>query len=518
MRDPVGILRSFWGSLALAGVSGLALALAFAPFNQGWVSFVALTPFLYLVDQLARQDRRTGWRVSRALFGFGWFFGFVFFLVLLRWMASLTTERMVYPALRWPATMAASAYLAVYFGVFSVGVGFFRRRLGRAGLWVAPPVWVLVEVLRASGALGFPWGALGYGLVRHPSLIQGASLGGVDLLSFWIVSVNLGVLFTLMSVGAGRARLGVWILGLTLLVGAPWAWGRARIPEQPGPRLGRVGIVQPSARGDDKWDPANRDSSFTVLERGTRRVAKRDVDLVIWPETAVPLYLRYDAAYFERVSCLARGLSRELLIGFPDASAGRDDQVRKFNAAGLFDRTGVLIQTYWKIHLVPFGEALPWQNVFPILERIDLGEGDYSPGEELTVFKSSMGRFPVLICFESIFPRLSRRLANEGADFLVNITNDDWFGNTPAAAQHAAMAVMRAVENGMSLVRCANSGISMIVDPYGRIERQTPLFQRMELVGPVAGPLPGTMYRSVGDGFVLFCGTVITICLVLCWR
>jgi apolipoprotein N-acyltransferase len=491
--------------LALAGVSGLALALAYPPFHQGWICFVALIPFLYVLRSWARTSRTSPRRRARSYFGIGWFFGFVFFLVVLHWIANLTTERMVYPVLRLPAALAASAYLACFSGLFAAWMGFYCRRTGRAGLWAAPAVWTLVEVFRSAGPLGFPWGALGYGLLSFPSLIQGASLGGVDLLSFWIVLVNVAGLNLVTSIGQGKARPLIWAGVVATLVLGPWALGRARLPDGPQPELGRVGIVQPSARGDEKWDPANRDSFFTVLERGTWRLAGRDADLILWPETAVPLYLRYDADYFHRVGELARNLSRDLLVGFPDADVADHDRVLKFNAAGLFDNAGRLTETYWKIHLVPFGEALPWQDRFPILERIDLGEGDYSPGSEFTVFESSVGRFSVLICFESIFPRLARKFADEEIDFFVNITNDDWFGDTPAAAQHAAMAVMRAVENGVSLVRCANSGISMIVDPYGRIIRQTPLFVRTELSGAVPAPLEGTPYRRIGDGFIWVC-------------
>ncbi len=446
----------------------------------------------------------------RRLFGLGWFFGFVFFFVLLRWIGNLTTERMVYPWLRWPAAVAAAAYLACYPGLFALLQGWLCRRLGRRAMVLAPFTWTVVEAARAAGTLGFPWGGLGYGLLLYPSLIQGASLGGVDLLSFWIVAVNVCLWFVLVEVRTRPRAALVPALAAAILLAVPWAWGRARIPDEGRPRLGTVGIVQPSVRGDEKWDETNRDSTFNVLERSTRSLASRSVDLIVWPETAVPVYLRYDAGYFARTRSLAREIFCPLLTGFPDADFDENERCLKYNAAGLFDRKGNLVQTYRKIHLVPFGEALPWQDRFPILERIDLGEGDFSPGRERTVFESGMGRFSVLICFESIFPRLARQFAVQDLDFLLNITNDDWFGNTPAAAQHAAMAVFRAVENGMSLVRCANSGISGVVDPYGRIEIHTPLFRRLETAVPVGSPLPGgTLYQRTGDAFVLGCIAVV---------
>jgi len=511
----VNIVRFFWSRLLPAGLSGCALAAAFPPFYAGWIVFPALVPLLFVIDRSSGDGAGGGALSCRRLFGAGWFFGFVFFFVLLRWIGHLTTERMVYPWLRWPALVAAASYLACYPGLFALAQGFLRRRLGRRAMALAPVTWMLVEVARASGALGFPWGAPGYGLLLYPSLIQGASVGGVDILSFWVVAVGVSLWWFLVTVRSRpRSALVAGMIPVVLLAG-PWAWGRARIPEGEWPRLGSVGIVQPSIRGDEKWDAANKESTFSVLERSTRLLGKRSVDLIIWPETAVPVYVRYDAEYFGRTRTLAREVSCPILAGFPDAEFDADERLSKYNAAGLFARNGNLVETYWKIHLVPFGEALPWQDRFPVLEKIDLGEGDYSPGRERTVFNSGLGRFSVLICFEAIFPRLAREFADQGIDFLVNITNDDWFGDTPAAPQHAAMAVMRAVENGMSLVRCANSGISGVVDPFGRIEVSTPLFKRLELTASVGAPLPGgTLYRRIGDGFVWLCGILMAASLV----
>ncbi len=470
---------------------------------------MALVPLLHVIDRSSSHSNGGRPSSHRGRFGVGWFFGFVFFFVLLRWIGNLTTERMVYPSLRWPAALTASAYLACYPGLFALLQGFLCRRLGQRAMVLAPFTWTLVEVARTSGTLGFPWGAVGYGLLPYPSLIQGASVGGVDLLSLWIVAVNVSLWSFLGTARLMRRRVWASALIPIVLLAGPWAWGRARIPQAKRAHLGSVGIVQPSVRGDEKWDAATRDSSFNILERKSRKLAKRSVDLIIWPETAIPVYLRYEADYFARTRTLARDLSSFLLVGFPDGEFEESERFLKYNAAGLFDRRGNLIETYWKIHLVPFGEALPWQDVFPVLEKIDLGEGDYSPGHERTVFDTGLGRFSVLICFESIFPRLARQFADQDLDFLVNITNDDWFGDTPAAAQHAAMAVMRAVENGMSLVRCANSGISGVVDPFGRIKVKTPLFKRLELVALVDAPLPGkTVYRRVGDAFLWLCVVV----------
>jgi apolipoprotein N-acyltransferase len=186
-------------------------------------------------------------------------------------------------------------------------------------------------------------------------------------------------------------------------------------------------------------------------------------------------------------------------VGYPDARFTTTGGVITHNSAGLVLPAGSIAAQYDKIHLVPFGERIPFQGIFPFLGKINLGQAEWTPGTRPLVFRVGRESFGVLICFESIFPELSRTYGVAGARFLVNITNDEWFGPTAAPRQHADMAVFRCVEGGVGMARCANTGISMIIDPMGRVTQQSALFQEALIVGEVATGSNATMFQTWGD-------------------
>jgi apolipoprotein N-acyltransferase len=232
-----------------------------------------------------------------------------------------------------------------------------------------------------------------------------------------------------------------------------------------------------------------------VLGRMTSQAG--EAALVIWPETAVPLYVKHTGDYMDTVEAFARQAGSHILTGFPDYE--RTGQgLRYYNSAMLISPEGEIEGEYRKIHLVPFGEMIPFEERIPLLRNINFGEGDFSPGTSHEIFQVDSTRFAVAICFESIYPDLVRQFVRRGARFIVNITNDEWFGPSAGPYQHAQMAVMRCVEGRVALARCANTGLSMLVDPYGRIEASTELFRRQILVGDLPISEPGTFYIRWG--------------------
>ena len=229
--------------------------------------------------------------------------------------------------------------------------------------------------------------------------------------------------------------------------------------------------------------------------------ADRKPDLIIWPETAAPSYLLLEPDDLSRVAGVARTAGAPILAGCPhlvpvDAAEGAG---RPLNSALLIDADGAVAALYSKMKLVPFGEAIPFETVIPFLREVDFGEADFWPGSERVVFETPKGSFAVLICYESTFPRLARRFAADGAELLVNITNDVWYGETSMPFQHASMAVMRAVENRRSLARSANSGVSMLVDPHGRVLARTGIFEEGFLVENLPVATGTTFYTRHGD-------------------
>ncbi len=206
-----------------------------------------------------------------------------------------------------------------------------------------------------------------------------------------------------------------------------------------------------------------------------------------------------------------------VLAGYPDARLSTNGSVLTHNAAGLVLPNGKFAGQYEKIHLVPFGERVPFQGLLPFLGKIDLGQAEWTPGTHPVVFTAGGASFGVLICFESIFPDLARRYALEGTQYLVNITNDEWFGKSAGPVQHAEMAILRSVELGLSTARCANTGISMLIDPYGRVVERTPLFREALLTGDVWVGTGPTLFLQWGDWITSLCLGLVLILVVIAW-
>jgi apolipoprotein N-acyltransferase len=424
---------------------------------------------------------------------------------------------MTHPWVIYPAVLVLAAYLGLFVALFGFIVRFVRRRIGWSPLVTAPAAWAAAEWVKSWGPLGCPWGNLGYALAREPVWIQAASVVGASGLTVWIVTVNA------LLAGALAARTktsrALRVLAAAGIVAAPILWGSARLRGADGHPSLTVALIQPNIRSDEKWDPARQEKSVTTLTRLTLAAARREPrpDLVVWPETALPFYVRLEPAKLIRLFDLARQAGVPLLIGYPDAQLTTQGSVITHNAAGLVLPNGTIAGQYEKIHLVPFGERIPFQGVFPFLGRIDLGQAEWTPGDAYTVLSLRGSAFSVLICFESIFPELARRFAGEGAQFLVNITNDEWFGPTAAPWQHSDMAILRSAELGMGMARCANTGISMFIDPYGRVTAETPLFHEATLVGTLHLATRPTFYAVWGEALAFLCVGLVTVLLALAW-
>lgn len=470
-------------------LSGVCLALAFPPVDLVPAAFVGLVPFFFVL-------RNTGATGFWSAFRPGLVAGVAFFTPLLYWLVFLSSQEMDNPVVMSGPLVLLVLLQASYWGLFSAGAIYVRGVL-RAPDWIVFPVlWVAAEQLRSLFVLGFTWGALGHVGAEMPLWVQFASVTGVMGVSFWLVLVNALVLDILASRGRRLALIAV----AALVVVAPLVHGGLVVSGEHPERSVRVAVIQPNIPAEKKWDARFKQLSFDVLGGLTSEAASEGADLVVWPETAAPSYLLHEPEDLEQVARVARAAGVAILTGCPDVRFADDGgRVRTYNAAVLIDSTGTVLDTYSKIHLVPFGEFLPFETVFPILRRVDFGEADFSPGQRRTVFKTEKVRFAVFICFESIFPRLVRRFVNEGAELLVNVTNDVWYGRTSMPFQHAAMAPMRAIENRRSLARSANSGVSLLCDQYGRVLKRLPIFQRGYLVGdlPVVSEL--TFYSRHGD-------------------
>lgn len=465
-----------WRVEILAGLpGGFLLALSFPPFATRVLSLVALVPLLgYFIAGRSGKNPIT---IKRAVIT-GFIFGLSFFLTLLFWIANLIPESSAsMPWIMVPALIILVLYLSCYTALFSFILSLLVRRFGAVSLFAAPGLWSLVELARSRGELGFPWGVVSNSIAIYPVAIQGVSLYGPFGLSFFIVLVN--VLVTL-AVFKGSLKWRFFsVAGAAIIIVVHLAWG-ANVIDRIDRQLAAadteadVAVVQPNLDLGIKWKRAFRDTVFSQIERMTFEAAARGAELVIFPETAAPISISHDHLYQQRLEFMAEKASVDLLTGYVD-HVREGDGLSVYNAAGLFSSQGRHIATYEKVNLLPFGEKMPWSQYLPVLSKLDFGQANFKAGEDQTLFVSSKGKFGVLICFESIFSDFTRGYVRAGADFLVNITNDGWFGSRSGPMQHAELAVFRAIENRVTLLRAANTGISMIVDPAGRIRERIDL-------------------------------------------
>ncbi|MFP6643209.1 MAG: apolipoprotein N-acyltransferase, partial [Candidatus Latescibacterota bacterium] len=420
-------------------------------------------------------------------------------------------------------------YLALYPMLF-VGVchslrsGISRdghRQFRGAGLgfpWLAAATWSLLDWAQTWMISGFPWAVLGTSQYDRPLIASFAALAGVHGLTFAIVAVNGGLTQLLFAKGRRRRLAGGVAVLLPLLLIFVWSdLHLSRLSTEPtGPPL-RVGIVQGNIGQDVKWKPGWKQATMQKYIELTRNLAKvsERLDLILWPETALPF--RFDdathAAFRRSVTQLATDLDTPLLIGSLGTKSSTG-QPGLFNRSFLIARDGRLAATADKVHLVPFGEYLPFPWFFGYMSELTAQSGAFDPGKEHAVLplppigpQAAGQRLGLFICYESIFPSIPRELTRKGASILVNTTNDAWFGTTAAPYQHFAMVSLRAVETGRPVLRAANTGISGAIDADGRVLHATDLFTTDTVVVEVRPRTELTPYVRFGDViFVLSAG------------
>ncbi len=504
-------------SVLLAALSGGLLILAFPKPDLGWLAFIALVPLLWAIR---------GQTPVRAFY-FGTLAGLIFYLISVSWVThSMTAYGGVPFALSALALLVLAAYLALYLGVFAMGAAWMARMPWPLNLLAPSALWIGLEYLRTYALTGLPWILIGYTQYQNSVLLPIASVAGVYGLSFIVVLINVAL--TQLAGGAPNRLQTTAVTGavVLILVWSPRFLSPASTALSTGPSMPvgaeqtlSVAIVQGNIDQALKWDPAMQAATIEQYRRLSLEAAKEAPALIVWPETAVPFFLRYEPALIDRVLDIAAETGSYLLVGSPDAepTAAADPTPRYRNSAFLISPQRELLSKYDKIHMVPFGEYVPLKSVLFFVNKLAYGIGDFEGGQTYTVFDTPGGRFSTTICYEVIFPDQVRRYVKEGAEFLVNITNDAWFGRTAAPAQHLAMAVLRAVENRRYLVRAANTGISAMVDPSGRILRTSDLFVPAVIADQIRVERTHTFYTRYGDLFAWICVIFVIAVFIAAW-
>ncbi len=459
-----------------AFVLGAAAALGQAPWNFWWISLPALAGVFLLLRE-AQSWQRAAW--------VGWTAGAGYFALALFWI--IEPFLVDIPRHGWMAPFAlffVSTGFALFWGL-AFGVAHWRGGRARQVLF-AVPLLCAVELIRGLILTGFPWAMIGHIWTDHPAL-QLAALGGAGLLTLFTLAISA------LPILVGRPAIGVAFAAFLLAGG--WGYGAAVLARPDAPATGKtVRLVQPNASQHLKWDPAHAGKFFERQLAMTREPADTEIDLIIWPETSLATRLDQAEVAIQAIADAAQGAP--VIFGGNDVVDGtyRNTMV-SLNGAG--DRA----DSYYKHHLVPFGEYVPLGDLLAtfgisgMAARDGAGYGT-GPGPQLIEIEG-VGRALPLICYELIFPRHLRTA--ERPDFILQITNDAWFGNISGPYQHLAQARLRAVEQGLGLVRAANTGITAAIDARGRVLRETPLNEAGFLDTDLPGALPPTLYTKVQD-------------------
>jgi apolipoprotein N-acyltransferase len=488
-------------NLIAAVLSGLLLFLSFPKFGSGILAWVALIPLFYaLRDAKPWEGFKTGFLA-----------GLVAHIGILYWISFVVVQYGQLPVyMGIMAMLLLAAYLSLYTACFAMGVVFLRRR-GGALFLSAPLFWTILEFARSHLLTGFPWENLAYSQYLYGNIIQIADITGIYGISFAIVMVN-AALYNLWSFRFRKRYLPVDIVIAFAVIAAIYGYGyfrTAQIRESVQKKSPvEVALIQGNIDQNIKWDDRYQLQTLNIYRSLSLGSTPAEGGLIVWPETAAPFYFEGADPLRAVVVDVAQASGRRLLFGSPSYDE-RGGKVSYSNSAYMLRPDGTVAGRYDKVHLVPYGEYVPLRQFFPFISKIVVGVGDFRPGTGFNPIESDGRRIGVLICYEAIFPESAREYKQKNADLLVNITNDAWFGKSSAPYQHLSMTVFRAVENRLYLVRAANTGISAIIDPTGKILSQTGLFERTVLKGEVKYIDEKTFYASYGDLFVYLCGIVL---------
>ena len=507
--------------LSLALFSGALLALSFPRFGHPAFAWIALVPLLIALSGWRGRPVEGAGRVPgqpplRA-FTLGLAAGLVYFVGTIYWTGTVVRT---FGGLATPMALLAmlllAAYLALYPALAALVVSRVLNRTGVRGVLLLPAAWVATEFFRGYLFGGFPWVPLGNSQVELLPVAQLASVLGVYGLSALVALVNASIAYALLT--SGRDRLTAIVATAAVLV-AVGGWGTWQIAEGSLTREGtplRVGLIQGNIAQEDKWNPGEARRIFTTHIAMTRDVVKRGAQLVMWPESATPFMFEEDEAGETAVRELAREVGVPILFG-SDQVDRSGNLVRLFNAAFLVSPNGDTAGVYRKIHLVPFGEYIPFKEwlyfVSPLVQRFT----DFDAGTGTVLLPVGGHAISTAICYEVVYPSLIREAVVSGSELLTTITNDGWYGQSSAPYQHFAMASMRAIEQGRYLARAANTGVSGVVDPYGRVVRRSAIFEQFGLVEEVRLLTSRTIYSVIGDA-VAYVSIALTLFALVLWR
>lgn len=494
--------------IILAIVSGLLLFLSFPKYGFGFMAWVALIPLFFALIKVAS--------IKRALL-LGFITGVVGYMGIIYWITYVVVNYGYLPLYLGVVIMLMlTCYLSIYTAIFAAGIFFFRQR--RALCLIAPSLWICLEYCKSTFLTGFPWENLGYSQYHNFHLIQFADIFGVFGLSFLIIMVNMAIFEVIIN---KSKKAFITAAAVFFVLGAVFLYGIIRV-SQIDKEINKaqgmeVTLIQGNIDQAVKWNEKFQRKTLSIYEQLSMQNAPESGGLLIWPETALPFNFDDESDFQVKVKNLPIRKKSWFIFGAVSYSPYRGN-TDFFNSAYLLSPDGKVQGKYNKVHLVPYGEYVPLRNVFPFIKKLTAGIGDFTAGDGFHPLLMNDKKIGILICYEGILSDAARMYKNQSAQLLVNITNDAWFGVTSAPFQHFTMALFRAVETRLYLVRAANTGISGIIDPRGKIIAQTNIFEAQALKGNIKYLNIYSFYAKNGDILVAICFVLIIICFLFSWK
>ncbi len=476
--------------IGLALMSGLLSALAFPKFSLSFFIWISLIPLLFIISN----------KTPKQSFLLGMIAGFSFYAVLLYWVPdvpahfgdlSIGISILIY--------VVFILFLSLFWAFFSLSFSIIRRSFPHSAYIMAPFLWVVFEYTLAHILTGFPWGFVGYAQYENLFFIQMASLTGIYGLSFFIV-----LLQSLFVLSIKTRKRTFFFIGLALVLLIHFAGFLSLKKITPTSETFQASVIQGNVSSDIYWPNLSYEEIQLIFDEHldlTNAASFSGSQLIIWPEFSVPLCFSCPSEFYQNFKKtlfqFVQETNRTLLLGTNEMFPYQDTN-QYFNTA-LCLSPDLSTTEYHKIHLVPFGEYIPYQKIFSFINKMTHAIGEITPGKEIQLHSFKTFQFGSPICYEIIFPNLVRKFIKNGAEFLTTLTNDGWYGKSSAPYQHFAIAVMRAVENRRFLLRSATTGISGIIDPYGRILVKSELETQTFLTGQITPLSSKTLYSIIGD-------------------
>ncbi len=509
---------NFYINIFYAIISAILLKLTFPPFYLEPLGFIALIPILIAIK----------YSTPKESFYLGLTFGLIFFSTLLWWIIPTISHYGDIPIICSTAILGClvvylSLYPAIWAYICSKWI-FQKDTITIVDILNICSLWVVLEWLRGHLLTGFPWGILGCSLINCPTLIQTASFLGMYWISFWVMLINC-----LLSIGIfyitqykNYLKSTSYLILTLIILSLFWGSGKYLIKETKKldskyPQIEAVAI-QGNIPQDKKWsskfqnDTFNQYRKLTISAIDKIKILKANrtkhlTILVVWPETAMPFFFQDPSTLREKLLDLAKASHCLILFGAPAYKILPDGKAEKinikyFNSAFLVSPTGIVLGRYDKEHLVPFGEYLPFGYLTSWARKLIGSIGAFSAGTKPNPLCWHNIKIGVLICFESIFPKIARQFIKNGTNLLTVITDDAWFGNTSAPYEHADMSVFRAVETRRYIIRAANTGESLFITPWGEKLENTPLFKATWIAKTVRLRSDITLYDKIGDNWI----------------